>query len=183
MSYDSAYGRGSGRWREEAAKCQRGENFPLPLLMHTHEGARDAFQEQGDNVDSNGHTPEIAASFKISTLESFINLDTQAHTHTRANVSSLSPSGGLLNPYCLFSQTSPLISPRDRSRHTGLATRRETQRGGGRTHRRQSLQLTNTVWVKVFYLGESMERKKSPRREVVGWCSNRWSPNGDEQSR
>lgn len=81
MSYDSAYGSGSGRWREEAAKCQRGENFPLPLLMHTHEGARDAFQEQGDNVDRNGHTPEIAASFKISTLESFINFDTQAHTH------------------------------------------------------------------------------------------------------
>lgn len=167
MSYDSAYGRRSGRWREEAAKCQRGENFPLLLLMHTHEGARDAFQEQGDNVDRNGHTPEIAVSFKISTLESFINLDTQAHT--RANVSSLSPSGGLLNPYCLFSQTAPLISPRDRSRHTGLATRRETQQGAGTNTSTHSLQLTDTVWVKVFYLGESTERKK--KALAVRWLA------------
>lgn len=161
MSYDSAYGRGSGRWREEAAKCQRGENFPLPLLMHTHEGARDAFQEQGDNVDRNGHTPEIAASFKTSTLESFINLDTQAHTHTRANVSSLSPSGGLLNPYCLFSQTSPLISPRDRSRHTGLATRRETQRGGGmNTSTPQSPTDRHSVGESVLFGREYGEKKK-----------------------
>lgn len=56
----------------------------------------------------------------------------KTQTHIHAHTSSLSPSGSLLNPYCLFS---PLTSPRDRSRRTGRATSREAQReqrrGGG----------------------------------------------------
>lgn len=86
-------------------------------------------------------------------------------------MSSLSPSGGLLNPYCLFSQTAPLISPRDRSRHTGLATRRETQRGGGmNTSTPQSPTDRNSVGESVLFGRENGE-KKSPRREVVGWLA------------
>lgn len=163
MSYDSAYGRGSGRWREEAAKCQRGENFPLPLLMHTHEGARDAFQEQGDNVDRNGHTPEIAASFKISTLESFINLDTQARTHTHTSqrvliISQWRPSESILSVLADLAYHFP---SRSKPTHRAGDQAGDTAGGGGDEHiNAQSPTDRHSVGESVLFGREYGEEKK-----------------------
>lgn len=168
MSYDLAYGRRSGDGERKLRNVSASWTSPSFSCININERGTHLRKEENNEwwrteADTNGVCgPWNSSSLLVWLLDSLqLTPCTQGHANTHANSSSLSPSGGLPNPYCLFFETSLLISPRDRSWHTGPTIGWETRRGANTWMHR--LWLTSGVPAKVLYLDKNIEKKITER--------------------
>lgn len=126
----------------------------------------------------------IRRSFAVISQRSptyFIPHPLYTHKPWCAQFFSLSPSGGLPNPYCLLFKTSILISPQDRSWHAELMNGREGREGSARMDV-QSLTNWPQVFLRVRFVSlwendDEIAIRSADKPQTMEWCQ-RWHLRG-----